>query len=71
MQKPGNPPVSASLFLRYLLIDNLLRLWDTLNIDIAPTVMVAMGLEKPPHMDGANFIPRAQGKEIPWRDYFL
>ncbi|MEM6654331.1 MAG: sulfatase [Planctomycetota bacterium] len=41
------------------------------NIDIAPTVMEAMGLEKPPHMDGQSFIGLAQGKDVPWRDYFL
>jgi len=41
------------------------------NIDIAPTVMEAMGLEKPGHMDGASFIGLAQGKDISWRDYFL
>ncbi len=41
------------------------------NIDIAPTVMEAMGLAKPVHMDGQSFIPLAQGKQVPWRDYFL
>ena len=46
------------------------------NIDIAPTVMQAMGLKKPPHMDGQSFLPLAQlpetqRREIPWRDYFL
>ncbi|MCR9200102.1 MAG: sulfatase [Planctomycetaceae bacterium] len=41
------------------------------NIDIAPTVMQAMGLQKPPHMDGQSFLPLAQGTSIPWRDYFL
>ena len=41
------------------------------NIDIAPTIMEAMGLKKPAHMDGASFIPVAQGKDVPWRDYFL
>lgn len=41
------------------------------NIDIAPTVMSAMGLAKPAHMDGLDFAPLAQGKTIPWRDYFL
>ena len=41
------------------------------NIDIAPTVMQAMGLKKPPHMDGQSFLPLAWGEEIPWRDYFL
>jgi len=41
------------------------------NIDIAPTVMEVMGLEKAPHMDGQSFLPLALGQEIPWRDYFL
>ena len=41
------------------------------NIDIAPTVMEAMGLQKPAHMDGSSFIELAQGKNVPWRDYFL
>jgi N-acetylglucosamine-6-sulfatase len=41
------------------------------NIDIAPTVMEAMGLQKPPHMDGKSFIDLAQGKKVPWREYFL
>mgnify|MGYP002629484412 CR=1 FL=1 len=41
------------------------------NIDIAPTVMEAMGVQMPPHMDGQSFIPIAQGKNVPWRDWFL
>ncbi len=41
------------------------------NIDIAPTVLEAMGLVKPPHMDGQSFIPLGQGKKVPWREYFL
>ena len=41
------------------------------NIDIAPTVMEAMGLKKPPHMDGKSFLSLARGEEIPWRDYFF
>jgi len=41
------------------------------NIDIAPTILEAMGLAKPPHMDGESFLPLAQGKKIPWREYFL
>lgn len=41
------------------------------NIDVAPTVMEAMGLQKPPHMDGESFLPLAQGKNIQWRDQFL
>ena len=41
------------------------------NIDVGPTVMAAMGLQKPPHMDGENFLPLAEGKDIPWREQFL
>jgi len=41
------------------------------NIDIGPTVMEAMGLKKPAHMDGESFLALGQGKKIPWRDYFL
>ncbi len=41
------------------------------NIDIAPTIMEAMGLSKPPHMDGESFLPLTLGKSIPWREYFL
>jgi len=41
------------------------------NIDVAPTVMEAMGLAKPAHMDGASFIDLARGKDVSWRDYFL
>ena len=41
------------------------------NIDIAPTIMEAMGLKKPPHMDGQSFLPLARGQKIPWRNYFL
>jgi len=41
------------------------------NIDIAPTVFDAMGLEKPAHFDGESFIPLARGEDVPWRDYFL
>jgi len=41
------------------------------NIDIAPTVMEAMGLKTPAHMDGRSFLPLASGEEIPWRDWFL
>ena len=41
------------------------------NIDIAPTVMQAMGLKTPTHMDGQSFLSLARGEEIPWRDYFL
>lgn len=41
------------------------------NIDIAPTVFEAMGIQKPPHMDGQSFLALGQGKEVDWRDYFL
>ena len=41
------------------------------NIDVAPTVLEAMGLEKPPHMDGQSMLALGRGEEIPWRDYFL
>ncbi|MCA9259675.1 MAG: DUF4976 domain-containing protein, partial [Planctomycetales bacterium] len=41
------------------------------NIDVGPTVMHAMGLETPAHMDGRSFLELAQGKDVPWRDEFL
>jgi N-acetylglucosamine-6-sulfatase len=41
------------------------------NIDVGPTVMEAMGLETPPHMDGTSFLPLARGENIPWREHFL
>lgn len=41
------------------------------NIDVGPTVMEAMGLETPPHMDGRSFLPLARGESIPWRKEFL
>jgi N-acetylglucosamine-6-sulfatase len=43
------------------------------NIDIAPTVMEAMGLAKPPHMDGQSFLPLARGLPTSerWREHFL
>lgn len=41
------------------------------NIDIGPTILEAMGIKTPPHMDGQSFLPLAKGMEIPWRKYFL
>ena len=41
------------------------------NIDVGPTVMEAMGLQTPPHMDGTSFLPLTRGESIPWRDKFL
>ncbi|MBI5693613.1 MAG: sulfatase [Verrucomicrobia bacterium] len=41
------------------------------NIDVAPTIMEAMGLARPRHMDGLSFLPLAQGRTLPWRENFL
>ena len=41
------------------------------NIDVAPTVMEAMGLKKPAHMDGDSFLPLVAGRKILWRGDFL
>jgi N-acetylglucosamine-6-sulfatase len=41
------------------------------NIDVAPTIFEAAGLVAPPHFDGRSFAPLAQGRSVPWRDYFL
>ena len=41
------------------------------NIDVGPTIMEAMGLETPPHMDGRSFLPLLRGDDPPWRDRFL
>lgn len=41
------------------------------NIDIAPTILEAAGIQKPEYMDGQSFLPLAQHKTIKWRDYFL
>lgn len=41
------------------------------NIDVAPTILQAAGLETPDQMDGQSFLDLARGKEVPWRDYFL
>lgn len=41
------------------------------NIDVAPTIMEAMGLRPPAHMDGASFLPLARGESVPWREQFL
>jgi N-acetylglucosamine-6-sulfatase len=41
------------------------------NIDIAPTVLEAAGLQAPPTLDGRSFISVAQGKAAGWRDYLL
>ncbi len=41
------------------------------NIDIAPTVMEAMGLKAPVHFDGQSFLPLLQGIKTPWREHFF
>ena len=40
------------------------------NIDIAPTILDAAGLQPPP-MDGRSALPLARGQRIPWRDTLL
>jgi len=42
-----------------------------LNIDLAPTVLSAAGIEPPPVMQGRSWLDLAQGRTMPWRDSFL
>ncbi|WP_206185934.1 sulfatase [Sphingosinicella sp. BN140058] len=41
------------------------------NIDVAPTLLAAAGLAAPKQMAGANALPLAQGKSVPWRSELL
>lgn len=41
------------------------------NIDIAPTMLAAAGLEPPAHMAGANMLPLATDRAAPWRSELL
>jgi N-acetylglucosamine-6-sulfatase len=41
------------------------------NIDIAPTMLEAAGLQAPPQLAGKSFIAVAQGKPAVWRDTLL
>ena len=41
------------------------------NIDVGPTILEAAGVKTPAYMDGASFLPLAEGKTVPWRDEFL
>jgi N-acetylglucosamine-6-sulfatase len=38
------------------------------NIDIAPTLLEAAGLEPPVEMDGRSFLPLLAGRSVEWRD---
>lgn len=38
------------------------------NIDIAPTILEAAGLQTPPHMQGRSFVPLMARNNPPWRD---
>ena len=38
------------------------------NIDIAPTILEAAGLQAPEHMQGMSFAPLFAREEVPWRD---
>jgi N-acetylglucosamine-6-sulfatase len=40
------------------------------NIDIAPTILEAAGLQ-PPAMDGRSVLPLARGERVPWRETLL
>jgi N-acetylglucosamine-6-sulfatase len=41
------------------------------NIDIAPTMLAAAGLQAPAHMAGADMLPLAKNNAAPWRDELL
>jgi N-acetylglucosamine-6-sulfatase len=41
------------------------------NLDIAPTVLAAAGLQPPPNMIGASMLPLARGERVPWRTELL
>lgn len=41
------------------------------NIDIAPTVLEAAGLQYPAYMDGDSFLPLLKGEKIAWRSGLL
>jgi len=38
------------------------------NIDVAPTILAAAGIEKPSHFQGQSILPLLQEKEYAWRD---
>ena len=41
------------------------------NLDIAPTILSAAGLQPPSYMQGASMLPLAQGQAVPWRQELL
>lgn len=41
------------------------------NIDVAPTLLAAAGLEAPASIEGRSFLPLARGETIPWRQHLL
>ncbi len=41
------------------------------NLDIAPTILSAAGLQPPASMQGASLLPLAQGQAVPWRKALL
>ena len=41
------------------------------NIDIAPTLLEAAGLQAPPNLDGRSFLRLARGERMPWREGLL
>jgi N-acetylglucosamine-6-sulfatase len=41
------------------------------NLDIAPTVLAAAGLQPPAYMQGASMLPLAQARSVPWRKELL
>jgi N-acetylglucosamine-6-sulfatase len=41
------------------------------NIDVAPTLLEAAGLQAPAGLDGRSFLPLARRQEVPWRDELL
>lgn len=41
------------------------------NIDVAPTILEAAGLQAPTQMDGRSLLPLARGENSPWRDTLL
>ena len=41
------------------------------NLDIAPTILMAAGLQPPAYMEGGNIVPLARGETVSWRRELL